>query len=331
MCSGCCLASALGAPVTSIQGNTGLWKVFTAETLQAGKASFSTSYDRFHRSPGDLTVSTFGFAASVGITDRFEAGVNFEATRHVRAGRREHLSFGQQALGFFGNKTPGSPPLLSELMPDSSRVPQLRFPPAPAGALTGAAGYYNLLPFAGFVTAGQAAGFVSLGAKYRIVSETTGAPLGLAIHSYFSVPIHKGIDFLLTHPVGSADLQFGFDGILSKSIGESAELHWNAGFRHINQPAHVSVFRLAKEVPLGFGLTIPRRHRVQLMMESTAEVFVGGHTPNTTFGPEDPVDITAGLRAQFARSFSFSAGYRRPLNQFEGDRNGFVVTLSYNK
>src|SRR5213593_1098810 len=170
----CCFACASGAadpPVSAIYGNTGLWKVLSAETLQAGKASFSTWYDRFHRNPGQLTISTFGFAASVGITDRLEGGVNFEAIRHVRAGRREQLSFGQQALGFFGDKTPGSTPLPSELMPESSRLPQLRSPPIPAGALTGAAGYYNLLPFAGFVTAGQAAGFLSVGAKYRVLSE----------------------------------------------------------------------------------------------------------------------------------------------------------------
>src|SRR5206468_6191027 len=141
--------------------------------------------------------------------------------------------------------------------------------------------------------------------------------------------VHKGIDFLLTHPVGSADLQFGFDGIVSKNVGETAELHWNAGFRHINQPAHVSVFRLREEVPLGFGLIAPRTRRVQFVMESTAEVFVGRHTPNTTFGAEDPVDITAGLRVHFAGAFSFSGAYRRPINQSGGDRNGFVASLTY--
>ena len=133
------------------------------------------------------------------------------------------------------------------------------------------------------------------------------------------------------HPVGTGDLQFGFDGIVSKNIGETAQLDWNAGYRHINQPAHVSVFRLAEEVPLGFGLTIPRTSRVVFMLESTAEVFLGNHTPNTSFGPEDPVDITAGVRARLTRSFSFSAGYRRPLNQFGGDRNGFVLSVTYNK
>ena len=115
---------------------------------------------------------------------------------------------------------------------------------------------------------------------------------------------------------------------MSKRLGGIAELYWNVGYRHINQPAHVSVFRLGKELPLGFGFTIPRAARLQLVAESTAEVFLGTHTPNTTFGAENPVDVTLGLRAQFARSFTFGAGYRRPLNQFGGDKNGFVLSLA---
>ena len=315
--------------VAGIFGDTGLWEVFTTQTLPAGRASFSTWYDRINRNPGYLTISTVGFGGSLGITDRLEVGANLEANRHVLVGRAEDLSFGQQALGFFGEKTPGSPPLPAELVSGSSRVPQLRFPPTAAGTLSGAAGYYDLLPFAGLVGSGGAVGLLSIGGKYRMLSESDGAPVGLAVHAHFGIPIHKSIDFLLTHPVGTADLQFGFDGIVSKRLGGIAELYWNVGYRHINQPAHVSVFRLGEELPLGFGFTIPRAARLQLVGESTAEVFVGSHTPNTTFGAEDPVDMTLGLRAQFARSFTFSAGYRRPFNQFGGDKNGFVLSLAY--
>ncbi len=315
-------------PVAGVYGNTGLWKVFAAQTLRGGQASFSIWCDRINRNPGRLTVSAVGFSGSYGLTDRLEIGADMEANRHVLVGRAEELSFGQQALGFFGNKTRGSPPLPSELVSGSSRVPQLRFPPTADGSLSGVAGYYNLLPFAGLVGSGGAVGLLSIGGKYRILSENRGALPALAVHAYVGVPIHKSIDFLMTHPVGTADLQFGFDGIVSKALGNTAELHWNAGYRHINQPAHVSVFRLAEMLPLGFGFIIPRTGRLQFMGESTAEVFVGSHTPKAKFGAEDPVDLTLGLRAQFARFLAFSAGYRRPLNQFGGDKNGFVVSLA---
>ncbi len=312
-----------------LYGNTGFWKVLTAETLQKRQASFSLWYDRINRNPGYLTVGTTGLAGCFGITGRLEFGASLEAYRHVRVGRGEQLSFGQQALGLFGDKTPGSPPLASELVEGSSRVPQLRSPPTTTGALMGSAGYYNLLPFAGLVGSGGAIGLTTFGVKYGLFSETRDAPVGLALHAYFGLPIHKSIDFLLNHPVGTADLQFGFDGIVSKTIGHIAELHWNVGYRHINQPAHVTVFRLAEELPLAFGFNVPLSSRIQLLGESTAEVFIGRHTPNTTFGAEDPVDVTLGLLAHLNRSFSFSTGYQRPINQFGGDKNGFVLTLAY--
>src|SRR5207247_5415077 len=151
-----------------------------------------------------------------------------------------------------------------ELVSGSSRVPQLRFPPTAAGTLSGAAGYYDLLPFAGLVGSGGAVGLLSIGGKYRMLSESDGAPVGLAVHAHFGIPIHKSIDFLLTHPVGTADLQFGFDGIVSKRLGGIAELYWNVGYRHINQPAHVSVFRLGEELPLGFGFTRSEEHTSEL-------------------------------------------------------------------
>lgn len=316
-------------PVAGVYGSTGLWRVFTADTLPPGQVSLAAWYDRSHRHPGELTVSTFGFGGAVGITKRIEFSLSFDAHRHVLVGRPDQLSFGQQALGYFGDKSPGSSPLASELMPESSLVPQLRSPARPDGSLTGAAGYYNLLPFAGLARSAGAAGSFSSGIKLRILSEANGAPCGFAVRPYVDVPVHKAVAFLLTHPVGTADLQVGFDGIVSRSIGDAAELYWNAGYRHISQPAHASVFRLAGVVPLGFGLALPRTARLQLIAESTAEVFVGNHTPNTTAGPGTPVDVTIGFRAYLPCSFSLSAGYRRPVNQPADGKTGFVVSFGY--
>ncbi len=322
-------AESVERPAASIYGNTGLWKVFSADTLAAHQAVVSTWYDRINRNPGDLVISTFGFGGAFGITSRIELGVSLEANRDVAAGAPQELSFGQQALGYFGAKTPGSKPFPSELMPGSSTVPQLRYPAGPNGALTGAAGYFDLYPFAGLVSSGSAAGDFLFGLKVAIFSEAKGHKFGLAIRPYFDLPIHKAITFLETHPIGTADLQGGADGIVSTRIGDAAELFLNAGYRYVSQPAHISVFRLREDVPLGFGIAIPRSAPIQFIAESTADVFVGAHTPNTTFGPEDPVDLALGFRANFGRRFTASAGYRRPLNQFGGDKNGFVVTLGF--
>lgn len=323
-----CAASA--QETASILGNTGLWKVLTADTLATGKTSFSVWYDRINRNPGDLIVSTTGLSAAVGIGRNFEAGAAFEANKRVVVGQPDQLSFGQQALGFFGDQVPGSPPLPSQLIGGSSRMPQLRSPAAPNGLLTGAAGYYDLLPFAGLVHEGDGIGQVTAGGKWQLLSESAGAPLGLAVHAHLDIPIRKGIDYLLSHPVGTADLQFGFDGILSKNLGDAARLYWNGGYRHIDQPVHNSVVQLADEIPLGFGWNVPKTGRIQFVGETTAEVFIGGHTPNTTFGPEDPVDLTLGFRFEVIPRMIVSAGYRRPVNLSGGDKNGFVIQAGFN-
>jgi hypothetical protein len=319
----------LSEPTPGIFGSAGVWKVFMPDSLAARQASFSASYDKVNRNPGNLTISTMRLAASVGITGRFEFSSVLEANRRVLVGQPEQLSFGQQALGLFGNGIPGAPPLAGERVSGSSRLAQLRFPPARDGTLTGAAGYYNLLPFAGLVREGAGIGQVSLALKFRLLSESSGAPIGLAVRSEFDVPIRKAIDYLLLHPTGTADLQFGFDAIVSRNIGDIAGLYWNLGYRHINQPAHVSIVELADEAPLGFGWNIPRNGRIQFLGEATAEVFVGSHTPNTTFGAEDPVDLTVGVRVRVVPRLTLSAGYRRLLNQFAGDKNGFVLNIAF--
>jgi hypothetical protein len=312
-----------------ILGNTGLWKVLTTDTLPSGKAAFGTWYDRINRNPGDLTISTTGFSAAVGIGRNFEAGAAFEVNKHVLAGRQDQLSFGQQALGLFGDQTPGSPPLPNERAAGSSRMPQLRSPATTQGPLTGAAGYYDLLPFAGFVREGSGVGQITAGGKWRLLSEATGAPLGLAVHAHLDIPIRKGIDYLLTHPAGTADLQFGFDGILSRRLADAAGLYWNFGYRHIDQPVHNSVVQLADEAPLGFGWNVPRTGRIQFVGEATAEVLIGEHTSNTTFGAADPVDLTLGFRVEVVPRMIVSGGYRRPVNQYGGDRNGFVIQAGF--
>ena len=224
-------------------------------------------------------------------------------------------------------RRPSPPNSCPAAAPCRSYAHQLR----PTGALTGAAGYFDLFPFAGFVSSASAAGDILFGVKISLLSEAKGAPLSIAVRPYFDLPIHKAIAFLETHPVGTADLQGGFDGIVSRDVGDLAELILNAGYRYVSQPAHISVYRLASDVPLGFALVLPRSARMQLVAEANADIFVGSRTPNTTFGAEDPVDLTFGPRATFGRRFTICAGYRRPLNQFGGDKNGFVVSLGYKR
>ncbi|MBI4458991.1 MAG: OmpA family protein [Acidobacteria bacterium] len=315
-------------PTASLYGNTGLWKVLSPDTLPPGQAAFSVWYDRISRNPGWLTISTIGVGGSAGLTDWLEFGASFDINRRVLVRRQNQLSFGQQQLGFFGNKTAGSAPLASELM-TGTQIPQLRFPPSPAGALTGAAGYYNLLPFAS-QNQGNGVGPVTLGFKANVFSESKGDPLGFGARIYAMTPTRRSMTTLLAEPTQTGAWQQGVDLIVSKGISDVTELYWNAGFRNVQSPDHGKIVRLSDSVPLSFGLTIPRNGRFQFVEEVNADLFVGSRTPNTSFGAEDPVDVTLGFRAFLSRYLNLSAGYRTTMNQGGGDKNGFVVNLGYN-
>ncbi len=317
-------------PNASLYGVTGLWKTLVPETLPPGQASFSVWYDRINRNPGFLTISTVGVGGAVGITRHLEFGVNFEINRRILVRRADQLSFGQQQLGFFGNRTPGSPPTLAELMPGSTLMPQLRFPQTAAGALGGSAGYYNAFPFAGLQRQGNGVGTVTLRMKLNILSERDGGPFGLGVHAYATIPTHRSAAWLLQRPVQTGDWQFGSDFLVSKNVGDLAGLNFNAGFRSLPSPDGGNIVVLSDIVPLSFGVTVPRTTRIQAVGEVNADLFVGARTSNTSFDAEDPVDVTLGFRAYLSRFLGLSAGYRHPINQSGGDKNGFVINLTYN-
>jgi len=59
--------------LTTTFGDTGLWFVPTADTLQGGKAAFSLFRANFDRPQGLTDVSNINITAAVGIGGRFEA------------------------------------------------------------------------------------------------------------------------------------------------------------------------------------------------------------------------------------------------------------------
>lgn len=315
-------------PTASLSGNTGLWKVQSPLTLAPGQASFSAWADRINRNPGRLTITTYGFGGAVGLTDWLEFGANFEVNRHVLVGRQSELSLGQQELGYFGSQVPGAAPTSLELIPGSSVLPQLREPAVPTGALSGEAGYYNALPFAGRIS-GNGIGAVGIGFKINILSENKGHPFNLGVRTYANIPTHRSIKFLKFRPSQPGAWVFGSDFLLGKSVGDAADLYLNAGFRGHESPDGGRAMTLSDLVPLGFGVTIPRDTRVQFMGEVTADILVGNHTPNKVPDGEDVADATVGLRAFLNPYLNLSAGYRHPLSQFGGDKNGFVFQLGY--
>ena len=318
-------------PAASVHGTTGLWRVVSPQVLPRGQAAFSVWYDRMFRDPGALTISTVGVGGAIGVTDWFELGANWEINRRILMRQFEETSFGQQSLGLFGSQVPGSPPGFGELAGGSNLMPQLRSPATPTGVLTGAAGYYNEFPFVSR-NGSNGVGTVTLGMKINAMSERNGDPFAVGFYTYATIPTHRSTRFLLARPVQTGDWQFGSDILVSRSVADFARLYWNVGYRRLQSPENGRVVLLSDIVPLRMAVLAPINTRLQFLAEGTADLFVGARTPNTSFGAEDPVDLTLGFRAFLSRYMHLSAGYRRNLSQTNdgGDKNGFIFTVGYN-
>jgi outer membrane protein OmpA-like peptidoglycan-associated protein len=316
-------------PTASLTGNTGLWKIQSPVNLGAGNVAFSAWGDRINRNPGRLTITTYGFGGAVGLTNWLEMGVNLEVNRRVLVGRQSELSLGQQELAFFGSRLPGAPPSASELVSGSSMFPQLRDPATPAGALSGDAGYYHAVPFAGRLydgPGGNGVGTIGVGFKINLLSEANGHSLDMGVRPYANIPTHRSAEFLRHRPSQSGAWIYGADFLLGKNVADAADIYFNLGYRAYGSPDGGNIVTLSDVIPLGFGLAIPRDTRVQVMAEILGDVLVGDETPNEE---GSVVDGTVGFRAFFNRYLNLSAGYRRPFNQSGGDKNGFVFQLGF--
>ena len=316
-------------PQTStIFGNTGIWKVFNASNLDPKQASFSVWYDRYIRNPGVMRSGTVGVSGAVGILSWLEFGANIELNRRIVLDNQSQLSLGQQAIGWLGAGVPGSPATPLQLVPGTT-MPQVRLPLARNGTFNGTAGYFNNFPFVGNTISSNGIGTVGLGVKLKVMSQDDGKPFGLAVRGYFDIPTHRSTNFLLFRPVQSGDNQFGTDVILTRYVGDLAELDLNAGYRAIQSPSDGRAIVLSDSVPLGFGLVIPRKTRFQVLGEVNADVFVNDHTPSSSFGARDPIDGTVGLRGWLTNGLALSAGYRHRLNAQGGSGHGFIADATY--
>src|SRR5687767_10589635 len=89
----------------TINGDTGLWFVPTAETLPAGKLSFSVFRANFDRRQGLTDVNQLGLTGAIGLGDRFEL---FGSWRLVRLDRDVQPTFipGEPTFGGVSQEYP---------------------------------------------------------------------------------------------------------------------------------------------------------------------------------------------------------------------------------
>jgi len=319
-------------PQSSLLGYPGLWKVIGAGGLPAKSFGGVGWIDRIGRNPGYLTITTAGTSGFVSLHPRFALDWQINANRRILVRRADQLSFGQQnlvALGKAGCPEPNCFPWNLKpivLLPGTS-IPQLRLPHT--GALTDTAGFYNEFPWAnhrlqtGF-------GEVNLGAHINLVDFTEERKVALAVRPHFSIPTKfktdpTASDSLLNRGIQTGSYKIGADLLIEGRGRDIIGVYINAGYTYVSSPESVDLY---DQVPLRFGINIPRTSRVQFLLEYGADFFVGSGTRNRAAG--SATDGTGGFRVYPTPWLALSAGYRHTLNhsQYGGDKNGFVATIS---
>src|SRR5215510_8978652 len=70
---------------STVLGGTGLFNTFSTRTLYKGEFNFALFWNRFNRDPGDLVIDQAPFNFTVGLTNRWEAWVDWVTWQRVRS------------------------------------------------------------------------------------------------------------------------------------------------------------------------------------------------------------------------------------------------------
>lgn len=296
-------------PLPATLGTLGLFTLESGETLPRRAAAFSAYVNKFSREPGSASIVNVGWNVSYGIADWVSTYLVFEPHRHVHVSRPARLSF---------NAPGGNPQFGTTMYRSLTSVPG------------SAPGYIEDFPFVG--RNGGGIGEFTLGLKFGLLSERRGKPVNLAVRSDFILPTRTSLSDLLGVQNQNGVFDFNVGLALSKTFHNLLMGTFNWNYRFTRDPEFDGVKALvrADQMRAGVGFLAFPEKRMQLMAEFNGLVFMGEHTPTTTFGARDPFEVIAGVRLYPWRNVGVDLGYRNTANlKAHGDRNGFVVKLGY--
>lgn len=248
----------------TVNGGTGLFTVYDAQTLRKGEFNFGFFANHYHRDPGDLRWQVYPVNFQVGFNDHFEMFASFEPYKNVTVGTPALLSGfylpdvrtktlpagrlvivpGQNAAsvlygdpcgngGFPGPCTiPGSRNLGPfTARPSGNDTAVYVGLGAPVGGILPALlpnvnpGYYPGAPFlARFADGGM--GDVWIGGKIRFTGPKN--PFGFALIPLFKIPTTRDLHPGLERGRGTGEFDYGliaaFDGRLNKYINLSTNI-----------------------------------------------------------------------------------------------------------
>jgi outer membrane protein OmpA-like peptidoglycan-associated protein len=147
------------------------------------------------------------------------------------------------------------------------------------------AGFFNDFPLAGTVSSYPSwqtgVGDLKVGAKFKLLDDYDTDPVGLAIRGLVKVPTaddEKGL--------GTGKVSLAADLILSKSLGQSADLHASIGYIKNSDPDNINI---ADALKWGVGLNIPACHIFQIQAEVTGKSY-----GDADFDQTNPIDLVVG-------------------------------------
>ena len=79
-------------PAPTVNGGTGLFTVYDAQTLRKGEFNIGIFANHYHRDPGDLAIQEYPFNFTVGLSDHLEFFVSFGAQQVITPGLPALLS-----------------------------------------------------------------------------------------------------------------------------------------------------------------------------------------------------------------------------------------------
>jgi outer membrane protein OmpA-like peptidoglycan-associated protein len=167
-------------------------------------------------------------------------------------------------------------------------------------------------------------GDLKLGAKFGLLNDYMGDPLGFALRAYVKVPTADE-DLGL----GTGKMSWGGDAIISKSIDEKLDLHGSLGFTKNGDPDGIDIgdaWRWA------VGLNVPACSWVQVQ----AELMKTTYTGDDDFEQTNPLDLVVGpvfwirpgifIRGALSWNLNFDD---RGLNQSSKSWTGRHLSIGY--
>ncbi len=275
----------------SAKGSTGLFNLFVADSLRQGEFSLGLSLTHFNREPGDLDFTLFPVSLTVGLHDRVEFFVSWEAHRQVNADaiRVDKIASGDPIV------------------------------PARLSNSAGTVAFFNGAPFLD-VGSGKGSGELWTGSKINLLSELQGDPLGLAIQPVIKLPLSDGRSRLLQGLTNGA-LEAGFDLILSKELPRGGTFTANYGYLFVGSSQDV---KLQNRLNYGVGSAIPiGTGNIRTIVELVGSLFVG--EGETGANPKSPLDLYLGLQISTSKWMSLSAAYNINLHSINPDLPKFGI------